>query len=59
MCSCFVFCAVKKDWGWGLWRNLRCLGHAHQGKCGTEGGVSSAAKASPEDGGCRVKETAR
>ena len=28
MCSYFISHAVEEDWGWGLWRNLRCLGHA-------------------------------
>uniref|UniRef100_A0A2K6BB17 Keratin, type II cytoskeletal 8 n=1 Tax=Macaca nemestrina TaxID=9545 RepID=A0A2K6BB17_MACNE len=44
--------SLSKDWGWGLWRNLRCLGHAHQGECCTEGGISSTTKTSSENGGC-------
>lgn len=59
VCSCFISHAVEEDWGWGLWRNLRCLGHAHQGKCCTEGGISSTTKASSENGGCCIEKTTR
>lgn len=50
---------VEENRRWRIWRNLRRTGLAYSGKCGTEGRISSAAKASAENGGSCVEEAAR